>query len=582
MMHHSQSFKLKNGFILLPVVFTLTILAAVAYLLSREGAINAGNVNREQQQDAALYVAQAGYNHAIWQLNQANCSDYSDLINVNFGSNRYNATITPTSGSPVNIGVTGVHAQGANYTINRDAVTLYQSPPLELTLQPGAAEMKDTFIDAFKSTWNHGIHNLIRIRKGNTPRHILLKFDLTGIPSGIKLNNASLELYLSNKNGSSDFVNVHRLTTDWLEGDGNGAGSSGDLGATWDEREAGSNWTTAGGDYDSAAYPPSSNTVSENSWQKWDVTSLVNAWIQGSQNNFGMILIPENDSVENSFESSDGIDPNLYPKLTISYACECGIDCPLPVSCDADYIANNKVSEFATSSYSSFSIKGLSYLPEGKLFKSIASPSGGAWVSVDSSSDEIYMTDLSGSLLASNATPGSTPTGVSFISSGTYADHLVVSDFFAQGIAFVDLTGTVVNSINTASVGAANPVDIAFIGTTASGSYDGMLALLNVDGMIYIIDQSGTLQTSIDVTGITSQAEGIVHLPGKDLLMLVDQGLDQSLIIDFSGNLGNSYSTTSFNSSVPYAITINPLTCEHAIGDLNVDKVITVDNFGGA
>ena len=162
MISHYQHFKFNKGFILLPVVFTLTILAVVAYLLSREGAINAGNVNREQQQDNALYIARAGYNHAVWQLNRQNCTGYADIPDTTLGENSYLAEFTDTigttltAGSPANIKVTGIHDMGAIYTINRYREKIYQFPTQQLILQPGAASGKDAYLWYPGTTNNYG------------------------------------------------------------------------------------------------------------------------------------------------------------------------------------------------------------------------------------------------------------------------------------------------------------------------------------------------------------------------------------------------------------------------------------------
>ena len=382
-MHYPEN-TVQNGYILLPVILALTILAVLSYQLTTESALNVGSAVRNQEMQTAKYVAEAGLQHAIWLINQTNCNNYSDLIDQSFGDHHYTINFINALGNPV--------MSGSPVTIKSTAL----------------------LANGFSST-----------------------------------------ITLKNK------------------------------------------------------------------------------------------------------------------------------DCEAPVNfCDANFIATNKINEFSTSDYSSMSIKGLTFLPEGKIFKGITSPPNGAWISVDSSSDEIHMTDLNGSLLISNSTPGSSPTGISFINFGTYTDHLIISDYFSHSITFVDLNGNVITTVDTGSFGATNPVDIAFIDTSASRTYDGMIAILNVDGIIFIIDQSGNLQTIIDVSGITSQAEGIVHLPGKDLLMLADNGTDKVLIIDFNGNQINSYSTTPFGSNAPYAITINPVTCAHVIGDLGIDKIITVDNSG--
>jgi hypothetical protein len=573
----APNFRASSGYVLLPVVFLLIILAILSYQSSRESAFSSGVIIRDLEMQSARYAAETGFQHTIWQLNQANCSGYSDLANGSLGKYQYNTSITPKNGSPVTVISTGTNSKGATYTIRHESLKAYQTAQI-LVLQPGS-EGKDAWVDENKPKDNFGKSNWMTISGNPAEKYFLGYFDLSSLPPESRILSASLEMYMDsvkNATASSSF-SLFRMTQDWAEGTGDWW-DAGD-GANWDTSDGSISWNWSDNHYSIKAIATTTINPSFDGWHSWEIQKLVSLWHSKKIPNSGFLIKADSTITDAGFYSSDYGNGSYNPKLTITFARECGVQ-PLPPTCDTNFIANNKVSEFPTNNYSSTSIKGLTYLPEGKIFKGVTSPAPGAWISVDSGSDEIYMTDLNGTLLASNATPGTSPTGITFINSGTYADHLVISDYSAQGISFVDSNGDVVTTIDTRPSGATNPVDVTFINTTESSSYDGMIALLNVDQVIYIIDQSGNLQTSIDVSAITSQAEGIVHLPGKDLFMLIDKGLDKVLIIDFSGNQIKSYSTTTFGSSVPYAITINPLTCDHVIGDLGIDKIITVDNSG--
>lgn len=255
----------------------------------------------------------------------------------------------------------------------------------------------------------------------------------------------------------------------------------------------------------------------------------------------------------------------------------CGEGPPVVPACNADYIPTQVVSEFSTSMVGSSSIKGLTYLPEGKHFLGVTAPAGGGWISVDSGSDSVLLTDGSGNLLANTATPGATPTGVAWVSGGNYADHLAITDYFNKAIAWMDMTGTTVASIPLSFY----PLDVAFIGTTVSGMYDQHLAILGINGEFVLLDQSGTIKASSNIAGDTHQAEGLIHIANTDYVLVADRGLDKTLKFDLSGSLVDAYAIAGFGSNSAYAISINLQTCDHVLADLGVDKVISLNAGGG-
>ncbi len=326
MIQHYWCFKLNKGFILLPVVLTLTILAAVAYLLSREGAINAGNVNREQQQNAALYIAQAGYSHAIWHLKRKECTGYTDIITTAFGDHSYKATFTDatgailTAGSPVNIKVTGTHANGASYTINRKQIKLLGSQT-ELSLQPQAVEGKDTWVKADRPTNNYGATSQSTITTDGTNRkYFLSKFDVSSIPSGSQIISAKMMMYHDwiGSGISTDEYSLYSMLVDWGEGNGNWSASPG--GTTWNTSDSTTPWSWDS-NHDTTAIATSKVIHNSSGWQEWDVRSLVQDWVSGTRNNHGLLIKGSENIPSTEFYSSDSWSNR--PKLIITYTSEC-------------------------------------------------------------------------------------------------------------------------------------------------------------------------------------------------------------------------------------------------------------------
>jgi len=321
----------QHGFILLPVILTLTILAAIAYQLNREGAINTGNVNREHKQDTALYIAQAGYNHAIWKINRQNCLGYTDIPDTTFAGHNYLASYTDTTGttltagSPANIKVVGTSANGNSYTINRHREKIYQFPIQQIVFQPDSSSGIDTYLYEWKKTWNYGQSTTLWVRNNwaNSFAYSLFNFDISSIPAEAKFISATLELWQNTPSANGGTVAIRAITNDWVEGlKVGGIGS-----ASWNERDSGIDWTNTGGDYSSLLFSSTFIPAATIGWYQWDIANLVSNWLSGATINQGFILTPESTNTYVEFNSSDSADPTLRPKLTITYTCECGIIC---------------------------------------------------------------------------------------------------------------------------------------------------------------------------------------------------------------------------------------------------------------
>ena len=323
--------KKQRAFILLPVILTLTILAAVAYLLSREGAINAGNVIREHQQDSALYVAQAGYNHAVWQLNRQNCTGYADIPDTTLGDHSYLAEFTDTTGtvltagSPANIKVVGTLANGASYTLSRDREKIYY-PPTTMTLQLGTDPGKDTMIDSFYNLRNHGDYKMGVSSDPGWSRHQLIQFDLSSIPTEVSIVSAQLELQQISTNSTqiNAKVSVYREKQSWVEGTQSGGGLAD--GATWDTADGSLVWDDgSGGSYNSTSIA-STEITGDNVLRFWDISTLVQGWHNGLYANNGLLL-KGSGTVNVEFASKEDSTAADRPKLIIIYNCECGKSC---------------------------------------------------------------------------------------------------------------------------------------------------------------------------------------------------------------------------------------------------------------
>ncbi len=318
-------FRPSNGYILLPVVFSLIILAILSYQLSRESAMNTGSVVRNLEMQTAKYVAEAGFQHAVWQLNQANCSNYTDLTNEPLENYQYSTTITPKNGSPVTVISTASDANGMIYSINRESLNVYQTSQT-LILQPGG-EGKDAWIDAGNPKDNFGKSNWMNISGTPTEKYFLGHFDLSSLPPESKILSASLEMYMtgvSTATSSSSF-SLFRMTQDWVEGTGDWW-DAGD-GVNWDTSDGSTSWNWANNHYSIKPIATTTINPSLDGWHSWEIQEIVSLWHSKKISNFGFLIKADSSIEDAGFYSSDFANTSKSPKLTITYSCECGASC---------------------------------------------------------------------------------------------------------------------------------------------------------------------------------------------------------------------------------------------------------------
>jgi len=142
----------------------------------------------------------------------------------------------------------------------------------------------------------------------------LLRFDLSAIPSGAEIMTATVRLYSDGWSGGSASVTVGAyavlLDTDYTE-------------ATWNEAQTGTDWDTGGCNgvgSDRVGTADDSTTVNSlDVWYDWDVTDMVQEWVDGTRSNNGMLLRGDGGQGFYAFSASEGTLVELRPKLVVTY-----------------------------------------------------------------------------------------------------------------------------------------------------------------------------------------------------------------------------------------------------------------------
>ena len=129
----------------------------------------------------------------------------------------------------------------------------------------------DAYVTETYPDGNYGSGSLlvVALLKGPARAESLLRFDFYGIPPGAVISDATLYVYHQEGSGPNPTIEVHRLTSNWTE-----------TGVTWNNRPGHSPAI-----YDAVAV----GTVA--GWISWDVTGLVQNWVNGTVNNLSLIHI---------------------------------------------------------------------------------------------------------------------------------------------------------------------------------------------------------------------------------------------------------------------------------------------------
>jgi hypothetical protein len=163
-------------------------------------------------------------------------------------------------------------------------------------------------------------------------RRGLISFDIaSAIPTGATIDSVTLRLNVSNvSNVNPAVVELHRVLTDWGEGDSLSPGGEGQGGdaqpgdATWLHTFYDTGfWTQPGGDFAPGA--SGAATVGGIGVYAWNSTpgmvADVQAWLDQPAGNFGWIVIGDESTISaKRFDSRQNVDALRRPTLIVDYS----------------------------------------------------------------------------------------------------------------------------------------------------------------------------------------------------------------------------------------------------------------------
>jgi hypothetical protein len=175
-----------------------------------------------------------------------------------------------------------------------------------------------------------GVHLFAGTTQGASKRRAVLAFDIASlVPPGSRISRVSLAMTVSMTIAGTQPVNLHRLNSDWGEGNSDagsgrdGAGISARPGdATWihtfspDRR-----WTTAGGDFEAAADATAQVASATGVWESAAMIARVQQWLDQPASNRGWIVIGNETRATTAkrFDSREAPNASSRPSLTIEF-----------------------------------------------------------------------------------------------------------------------------------------------------------------------------------------------------------------------------------------------------------------------
>ena len=138
---------------------------------------------------------------------------------------------------------------------------------------------EDSYIKLKDPDDNFGSDVEMFVDRETTDLHrALVQFDLSSIPAGATITSATLTIEAIGVGGDMS-VGAYQLLESWSEST-----------VTWNERSTGVNWSTAGSNFNSTAEDLLDVTSDDDGPHDFDLTSLVQDWVDGSASNYGVMV----------------------------------------------------------------------------------------------------------------------------------------------------------------------------------------------------------------------------------------------------------------------------------------------------
>jgi hypothetical protein len=293
--------------LLLPVAIVLAIMGALAFSMTRQGAVSVAEVDRQYDLEASRYLAEAGLRLVRWQNEKEGCTSSQAFTGVGLPGMAGTVTITEllVKSGEMTMTATATGPLGSVSSARREKIEMYDRKTL-LSMTIPDADGDDIYIKVGMPKQA----GTVCLEASDGAAHSLIKFGLGKLVDHSRVGTAELSLHETLAGtGMQRTLAVHRVTRDWKDDD-----------STWTFP-----WTSAGGDYQAvadavAAINPAGGPDAGR--YVWRVDSLVRSWIDGKYANFGVLFKPSNMN-GTRFGSLEYGTATQRPRLKIGYYLRC-------------------------------------------------------------------------------------------------------------------------------------------------------------------------------------------------------------------------------------------------------------------
>ncbi|MCH8535711.1 MAG: BspA family leucine-rich repeat surface protein, partial [Flavobacteriaceae bacterium] len=193
--------------------------------------------------------------------------------------------------------------------------------PVTVTLNPVA----DTELWSGSANTNYGGSTTLDVyRQGTDRARMIMRFDLSSIPSNADITGATLRVFKTNTSSGTN-IGAHRMTSSWVENS-----------ATWNNSSGSTSWNSgSGGDFIASPESTNSTAIGSTGFKNWSIANMVQGWVSNPSNNFGVLLeLVGDNSSDFRFSSRQGSNP---PQLVVTYI-PCSVSATINtqnVTCDS-------------------------------------------------------------------------------------------------------------------------------------------------------------------------------------------------------------------------------------------------------
>ena len=180
--------------------------------------------------------------------------------------------------------------------------------------EPSYMGVADTYMAVFQPNANFGGSTTMKLHSGMGGRErILIKFDISSIPTSATVTEATLHLFAWYRN-QVYAINTHayQVKRHWDETE-----------ASWNQATSTNFWSQPGcndpvHDHDATSVASAALSYT-NQYYSWDLTQMAQQWVANPLSNEGVLIVPEGASAQYQLRTSEIPAANQRPYLVVTY-----------------------------------------------------------------------------------------------------------------------------------------------------------------------------------------------------------------------------------------------------------------------